>query len=40
VPQFEALFKKQGSWQKFYDACQALAQLPRQERRAALAALH
>jgi predicted aminopeptidase len=38
VPQFEALFEKQGSWQKFYDACQALAQLPRQERRAALAA--
>jgi predicted aminopeptidase len=38
VPQFEALFAQQGSWQKFYDACQALAKLPRDERRAALAA--
>jgi predicted aminopeptidase len=39
VPQFEALFVQQGSWQKFYDACQALAKLPRLERRAALTAL-
>jgi predicted aminopeptidase len=38
VPQFEALFAQQGSWQKFYDACRALAKLPRDERRAALAA--
>jgi predicted aminopeptidase len=39
VPQFEALFAKQGSsWQKFYDACKALAALPKAERRAALAA--
>lgn len=38
VPQFEALFARQGSWQKFYDACTALAALPRAERRAALAA--
>jgi predicted aminopeptidase len=39
VPQFELLFAQQGSWQKFYDACQALAKLPRLERRTALAAL-
>jgi predicted aminopeptidase len=38
VPQFEALFTKQGSWQKFYDACKALAAMPNAERRAALAA--
>jgi predicted aminopeptidase len=38
VPQFEALFAKHGSWQKFYDACKALAALPKAERRAALAA--
>ncbi len=43
VPQFEALHTKQtGStterWQKFYEACKALAKLPRAERRAALAA--
>ena len=43
VPQFEALHAKQtGSaterWQKFYDACKALAKLPKAERRTALAA--
>jgi predicted aminopeptidase len=38
VPQFEALFAKHGSWQKFYDACKALAALPKAERRADLAA--
>jgi predicted aminopeptidase len=38
VPQFEALFAKQGSWQKFYDACKVMAALPKAERRAALAA--
>jgi predicted aminopeptidase len=43
VPQFEALYAKQtGSsqerWNKFYDACKALTPLPRDERRAALAA--
>lgn len=43
VPQFEALYAQQtGStlerWQKFYDACKALAKMPRDERRAALAA--
>jgi predicted aminopeptidase len=38
VPQFEALYASQGSWQKFYDACKALAKLPREQRRAALAA--
>ena len=38
VPQFEALFEKQGKdWQKFYDAAKALVPLPRDERRAALA---
>jgi len=37
VPQFEALYARQGSWQKFYDACKALAKLPREQRRAALA---
>jgi predicted aminopeptidase len=39
VPQFEMLFLQQGSWHKFYETCQALAKLPRDERRAALAAL-
>jgi predicted aminopeptidase len=44
VPQFEALYAKQtGSpqerWLRFYDACKALAKLPRTERRAALAAV-
>ncbi len=44
VPQFEALYAKQtGSaqerWQRFYDACKALAKLPRAQRRAALAAV-
>ncbi|MGA8515714.1 MAG: aminopeptidase [Burkholderiaceae bacterium] len=38
VPQFEALFAKHGSWQKFYDACKVLAALPKAERRAVLAA--
>lgn len=44
VPQFEALYAKQtGSaqarWLAFYDACKALAKLPRDQRRAALAAV-
>ena len=44
VPQFEALYAKhtgsaQERWQRFYDACKALAKLPRTERRAALAAV-
>ncbi len=43
VPQFEALYAKQtGSpqerWLRFYEACKALAKLPRAERRAALTA--
>jgi predicted aminopeptidase len=43
VPQFEALYAQQTGttlerWQKFYDACKALAKMPRDERRAALAA--
>ncbi len=43
VPQFEALYAKQAGsgaarWNTFYDACKALAAMPRNERRAALAA--
>ncbi len=37
VPQFEALYEKQGKdWQKFYDAAKALVPLPRDMRRKAL----
>lgn len=40
VPAFEALFARQGGdWPHFYDAVRALAQLPRSERDARLAAL-
>jgi predicted aminopeptidase len=37
VPQFEALYARHGSWPQFYSACKALATLPKDERRAALA---
>jgi predicted aminopeptidase len=40
VPQFEALFERSGKdWQKFYAACQSIVDLPKDERRQALAKL-
>jgi predicted aminopeptidase len=40
VPQFEAVFEKQGKdWQVFYEAIKAITPLPKEERRAALAKL-
>lgn len=38
VPGFEALFEREArDWQRFYDAVKALARLPKDERRKALA---